>query len=353
MTLLDRTNTSGPSENRPSKNRPSKNGPSKNGRGSSPAGTSSPNERGRPEFGPRSARRLGTQRTGSIRSLLIALVLACATVATLDSQGGNSSPLDPARRVVGEVFGPVETGAAAVVGPIAAIPSWIRAQDSLRQQVDDLEADNASLRSDLASVDLDRNRLTEYEGLTATAKQAGYALVPSRVVAIGPAQSFSRTVTIDAGSRAGIVPDMTVVNNEGLVGRVLRVTRSTATVLLIIDGDSVVGGRLGTSLEAGFLRGRGVIGNDGRLDLELVDQTVVPAKDDVVSSWGSEAGAPYVADIPIGRVDGVFSNVRESTQRAVIEPFVDFSALDLVGVVVPSGTESDRAVVEADGTIAK
>jgi rod shape-determining protein MreC len=171
------------------------------------------------------------------------------------------------------------------------------------------------------------------------------------VVGIGPAQSFSRTITIDAGSRAGVTPDMTVVNNDGLVGRVLRVTRTTATVLLILDGDSVVGGRIGSSLEAGFLRGRGVLGDDGRLDLELVDETVVPAQDDVVVTWGSRDGAPYVAGIPIGRVTQVFTNLRETTKRAVIEPFVDFSSLDLVGVVVPSGTRSDRAVIEADGSI--
>jgi rod shape-determining protein MreC len=35
----------------------------------------------------------------------------------------------------------------------------------------------------------------------------------------------------------------------------------------------------------------------------------------------------------------------------VIEPFVDFGSLDLVGVVVPSGTTSDRALVESDGSV--
>ena len=99
-----------------------------------------------------------------------------------------------------------------------------------------------------------------------------------------------------------------------------------------------MGGRIGSSLEAGFLRGRGVLGDDGRLDLELVDDTVVPAKDDVVVTWGSEDGAPYVAGIPVGRVTQVFTNLRETSQRAVIEPYVDFCSLDLVGVVVPSGT---------------
>jgi rod shape-determining protein MreC len=142
---------------------------------------------------------------------------------------------------------------------------------------------------------------------------------------------------------------MTVVNNDGLVGRVLRVTRSTATVLLVVDANSVVGGRIGESMEVGALHGRGALGAEGRLDLELVDESVVPEKGDTVVTWGSDGGAPYVAGVPVGRVTSVYSSVRESSQRAVIDPFVDFGSLDLVGVVVPSGTASDRTVIEADG----
>jgi rod shape-determining protein MreC len=311
---------------------------------------------------PRSERRWrrGVRRTGarfdqpdrrSVRSLLVALVLACATLVTLDYHGGPDSPLEPARQAMGSIFGPVEDATARVVRPLTEVPGWFRTQDSLRHRITALESENARLRGQVATAGPDRNRLAEYDGLTRTARENGLALVPSRVVAMGPAQSFSRTVTIDAGTAAGVRPDMTVVNDDGLVGRVLRTTRTTATVLLILDGNSVVGARLGDSLEAGYLRGRGVIGNDGRLDLELVDDTVVPARGDVVVTWGSEDGAPYVAGVPVGQVTQVFANLRDQTQRAVIRPYVDFSALDVVGVVVPSGTRSDRAVIEADGSL--
>ena len=285
------------------------------------------------------------------RALLVALLLASASLITLDHQGGADSPVDPIRRAVGEVFGPVESATAAVVRPIAAVPDWFRSHDSLRAELTALEAENAELRSRVATSGYDRNRLEEYDGLTATAESLGHALVPARVVALGPSQSFSRTVTIDAGSDAGVRPDQTVLNNDGLVGRVLRVTRTTATVLLIIDSGSVVGGRIGESMEMGFLKGRGDLGDSGKLDLELVDQAEVPARHDTVVTWGSEGGAPYVAGVPVGEVTAVFSSVRETSQRAVIEPFVDFGALDLVGVVVPSGTASDRAVIEADGSL--
>jgi rod shape-determining protein MreC len=132
---------------------------------------------------------------------------------------------------------------------------------------------------------------------------------------------------------------------------VLRVSRTTDTVLLVLDSRSVVGGRIGSSMEVGFLSGRGVVGEDGRLDLELVDGAVTPARGDVVVTWGSHGGAPYVSGVPVGRVTQVFASLRDSSRRAVIEPYVDFTTLDVVGVVVPSGTTSDRAVIEADGSL--
>lgn len=285
------------------------------------------------------------------RALLVALVLASASLVTLDHQGGDDSPLEPARRAAGELFGPLESGAAAVVRPVRAVPEWFHSRGDLRAELSALESENAELRAKVATSDFDRNRLEEYDGLTTAAENIGYALVPARVVAVGPSQSFSRTVTIDAGSDAGLHADLTVVNDDGLVGRVLRVTRDTATVLLVIDAGSMVGGRVGSSMEMGFLEGRGAVGDAGLLDLELVDQAEVPAKHDVVVTWGSEGGAPYVSGVPVGRVTAVYSSLRETTQRAEIQPFVDFGALDLVGVVVPSGTTSDRAVVEADGSL--
>lgn len=285
------------------------------------------------------------------RSTLVALVLASVTLMVLDQQTGDSSPIEPVRAVAGEAFAPVETVTSTAVRPFTAVPTWFRSKDSLREEVRRLEAENASLRTEAATADHDANTLAQFEGLTAAAADLGRTLVPARVIGYGPAQSFSRTVTIDAGTAAGVRPDTTVVNADGLVGRVLRATEHRATVLLVVDPESIVGGRIGSSMEVGFLTGRGVLGREGRLDLELLDQSLVPAQGDTVLSWGSEGSGPYVRGVPVGRVTEVFESVREQRRRAVIEPFVDFSALDVVGVVVPADTPSDRAVVRADGKI--
>ena len=275
------------------------------------------------------------------------LVLACVVLMVLDGRAGAHSPLEPARSALGNVLGPAEQVADAAVRPFTRTTDFLRSQQSLRAEVSRLQARNDRLRAQLASTGVDRNRLAELDGLTRTARDTGYSLVAAQVIALGPAQSFGRTATIDAGSSSGVRADMTVVDNSGLVGRVVRVTRSTATVLLIVDRNSVVGGRLGSNLEIGTLRGRGDPDNTGRLDLQLVDNSVTPARGDTVVTWGSRNGVPYVAGIPIGRVVQVFSSPRESAKRAVIAPFVDFTSLDVVGVVVPRGTKGDRTVLSA------
>jgi len=280
----------------------------------------------------------------------VLLVLASLAVITLDARGGTRSPLEPVRSAVGDVLGPVETGSAAAVRPFTAVPDFFTTTNRMRRDLARLKAENSGLRTQLAGTAVARNRAAELDGLLSTARSTGYALVPARVVAMGPAQSFSRTVTIDAGTSSGVHPDLTVLNNDGLVGRVVRADRSTSTVLLLADQQSVVGGRLGSSMEIGFLRGRGQLGRAARLDLELVDDSVSPARNDAVVTWGSKGGTPYVAGIPIGRVSSVYSTPRQQSLHAVITPMVDFTSLDLVGVVVDQHTRSDRAVIKADGS---
>ena len=291
----------------------------------------------------------GRDRRGSSGVVVGVLVAASLTVITVDAASGESSPVDPARTVVGNVLGPVESTAAAAVRPMRETFAYFSNNNELRADVARLAAQNSKLRSEVEQTPLDRNRLAELDGLTKTANQTGYALVAARVVGMGPMQSFSRTVTIDAGTTSGVHKDMTVLNNDGLVGRVLSATRSTANVLLVLDTDSVVGGRLGSNNEIGFLRGRGVTGDRGRLDLDLVDNSVSPAKSDVVVTWGSQNGVPYVAGIPIGKVESVYSTPRELAKHAVIDPFVDFTSLDVVGVVVPRRTTGDRLVINGQG----
>src|SRR5699024_41692 len=124
-------------------------------------------------------------------------------------------------------------------------------------------------------------------------------------------------------------------------GRVLRVSRSNATVLLIVDRSSVVGARLGSNNELGMLRGDGSLSGAGRLKLTLTDPTVRPGKGDTVVTWGSNGRSPYGGGIPVGRVESVTASRLDQSATATVAPYVDFSALDLVAVV--TGTTGNDA----------
>ena len=278
------------------------------------------------------------------RTIVGLLVLASVTMLTLDARRGgpDGSPVDPLRSAVAAVLGPVEDGATAAFGPIDDLPRHFSDVGDLQRRNAELEQANAELTRQLRASDANAARTAELNGISELADTSGFDVVKAQVVAIGAAQSFSRTATIDAGTSSGVVPDLTVINADGLVGRVIQASRYTATVLLIVDSKSTVGGRLGDSMELGFLTGDGEIAGDGSLDLSLVDHTISPTVGDAVLSWGSRHGAPYVAGVPIGSVVSVHSSPAELTETARIEPYVDFSSLDVVGVVVSSARSSGQ-----------
>lgn len=276
--------------------------------------------------------------SGRSRAVLILLVLASVTIITLDARHDTSgSPVDPLRSAVGSVLGPVEDGASTALHPLTSIPEHFGDVDALRHDNAALQSRIDTLTTRLRAEQANKQRNVELDRIGTFAAVQDYDVVPAQVIAMGPAQSFSRTVTIDAGRQQGVVPDLTVINGEGLVGRVIAANATTSTVLLIVDRDSTVGGRLSRSMELGFLTGDGSLSGTGTLELSLVDHSVSPRVGDEVVSWGSHNHAPYLPGVPIGKVISVHSSPADLTQTAQIRPYVDFSSLDVVGVVVRAG----------------
>ncbi len=288
----------------------------------------------------------GGARSRKVPLLPVLLVLVALGVITVDA-AMDDSPAEPLRGVVGDVFGPVQSGLSSAARPLNAVGEFFTTVPGLRDENAALRAANAQLKAQLDTAGIDADRLAGLEIMRAVTRDAGLDVVAASVVGVGPAQSFSRTVTIDVGTVDGVTLDMTVLNADGLVGRVVRADRSTASVLLLIDADSVVGGRLGSSMELGFLAGNGDLSDQGRLSLTTIDSSVTAAVGDAVVTWGSRNGAPYLSGVPVGSVESVQSSPRDTSTVAIVAPFVDFSSLDQVFVVV--GSAPERAATQAEG----
>lgn len=276
--------------------------------------------------------------TRESRLLLVLLIAIAFALITVDIRKGEQSPMDSARRVAASAFGPVENGVAAAVDPVGNSIAAVRDSGVRHDRISRLEAENARLKRELGSSDRHRARSQELDRLLKTAGAGGYGLKGAQVIGIGAAQGFSWTVTLDAGRQDGIARDMTVINGDGLVGRVTTVSASTATVLLANDPDFSVGTRMEKSSELGFATGRG----GDSMTVQLLNGKAEVKKGDRIVTFGSRDDKPFVPGVPVGTVTKVDKTGGDLTRSVSVRPFVGFSKLDIVGVVVQPPREDPR-----------
>jgi rod shape-determining protein MreC len=276
--------------------------------------------------------------TRESRLLLVLLIAIAFALITVDIRGGAHSPLQGARQVAASAFGPVENGVASAVDPVGNAVAAVRDSGTRHDRISALQQQIIELKRKLGSDDRNRTRAHELDGLLRTAGAGQYGVKPAQIIGIGAAQGFSWTVTLDAGSDDGLTPDMTVLNGEGLVGRVTTVGPSTATVLLANDPDFTVGVRMEGSNELGFATGRG----GDTLSVQLLNGRAKVKKGDRLVTFGSQNNKPFVPGVPVGEVTKVERTTGSLTRTVQVRPFVHFSRLDLVGVVVEPPRKDPR-----------
>ncbi|MGW2488837.1 rod shape-determining protein MreC [Streptomyces sp. NPDC001606] len=276
--------------------------------------------------------------TKESRLLLVLLVAIAFALITVDIRGGRNSPVEGARQAAAAVFGPVENGMSSAVDPVGNAVSAIRDSGRRHTRLAALEKENAALKAKLGSDDRNRSRLNQLDKMLKIAGEGQYGIKGAQVIAIGSAQGFSWTITIDAGANDGIQRDMTVLNGDGLVGRVTTVGPDTATVLLANDPDFTVGTRMENSDELGFASGQG----DRPLRVQLLDAKAEVKKGDRLVTFGSQGDKPFVPGVPVGVVSRVDPSNGGLTRTVYVTPYVGFTKLDIVGVVVQAPKKDPR-----------
>lgn len=276
--------------------------------------------------------------------VLATLVVASLTFVILDLRGGDG-PFSSARAAVSSVLGGVQRVAATVFSPITGFSEWWSTQVDQSGQIRILSAENSQLKSELLSAENDIARAQELDELLRVASVGRYRIVPAEIISVGTAQDYSWTVTIDAGSIDGVEVDMTVINGDGLVGRVLKVYNSTSTVVLLVDPSSAVGGRVAGSQEIGIVSGTG---RQNSLQFQLLDPLGQVEAGDAIVTFGSKDGRPYAPGLPIGEVVDVSGTAGALARVATVSPYADVSRLSVVGVVVRPPREDPRDSVLPD-----
>lgn len=274
------------------------------------------------------------------RLFLLVFLALSILIITLDFRGGSGGPLERAKDVTAAIVAPIQRGLNAVTRPIGNFFSSIGDLANLRAENERLKAELDGIRSDVNEA---RNLTSENDELRRMLdleeSWASMDRVAAQVIADAPG-NFQWAVMIDKGSADGIKKDMAVITPEGLVGKILDVESSQATVLLLVDPNLGVGSTTEERRLTGIAYGRGE-GVDLSLQYVSKEETVAVGNRVMTSNYN---GRTFPPGIPIGYVSHVGGDQRASDFQIDVNPYVDFAKLNFVFVLLETGSGSQGSV---------
>lgn len=296
------------------------------------------------------ARSAGNRRRIWLRLAL--LVVTAIALLTLDARG-SGGVLDTTRGVVLDVLGPVRTFGDWVTGPI---------RNAWRGVVsyDDLEAENAQLRGELAEAEASVLRVGELErdrqellGLVGARDTARAIPRVTARVTDAPVSNFERTILLSKGRRDGIREGMPVESGHGLVGRVVEASTNWSRVELLTDPNFDAGIRIVRSGDDGLISGRGP-GRELEVSYIELETVVIPGETVVTSGFH---GSTFPAGLLVGTVTDVEPDAVRGAQLVTVHPAADLTRLRWVQVLLYEPDVSEPVIVDrepdpdpADGT---
>jgi rod shape-determining protein MreC len=272
-----------------------------------------------------------------LRRRIVVAVLLLLSVALLTAyfRESDSGVAHSVQSGVMTVVSPLQSGTATATKPFRDAWNWVGDLFSAKSQNKSLKKEVEQLRAGLAQELATQNENEQLRALLQFEKDhvfpGGVHLVTARVIDRSTSAWYS-TATVNAGSSDGVAVDDPVVNGQGLVGRVTKVTLNASQVMLVTDQESFVDAMIVPGNEKGSAQG--IVGGSvtGDVTLDYVDKSEkVKVGQDVVTSGRN--GSIFVKGIPIGTVESVGAQEVELYQSIAVKPFVDFRKLDIVAVI--------------------
>lgn len=225
------------------------------------------------------------------------------------------------------VQSPVTTITASVSNYFTSISTLRSAQsdnDILKQRIQELEVE-VKQKSDLTS---ENERLKAMLQLKETSK---YKVLTARIIGRDPSVWFDSSI-INRGSLDGVLLNMPVVTDGGLVGRVTAVSPLTAQVDLITYSKSGLGGIVGQIGESNAL---GVVVGTSKKD--LLEMKYVPGSIDVqigqaVFTTGQDGIFP--PGLKVGEIVNIVTGSATTPHMIQIRPAAKLNSMQEVGVLL-------------------
>jgi rod shape-determining protein MreC len=181
---------------------------------------------------------------------------------------------------------------------------------------------------------------TQFQQLLAYQETSPLRTLPARIIGRN-ASNWYRSMIINKGARDGIHPEMGVITDAGVVGRVVRVNPTTAIVLLLSDPNVAITGMIQNTRDEGIIQGT----PQGIIHMKyLPPLSSVHPGDSVVTSGLT---GDFPRGLQIGWIQQVTKADTDLFQLGEIDPIVDFSKLEGVLVITSFQTSLHESLPKA------
>lgn len=275
------------------------------------------------------------RQSAGLRPFIVLCVIS-VLLLTFSIREGDAGIIHAARSVVMTVTTPVRYLGSVIAAPFNAVGNIASNLTASPATLSDLEAENEELRAkvaELSEAQATAERLESLLGLQST-----YSLQSTAARIIGESgDAWSRTVTIDKGSADGLAINMPVCNAAGIIGQIIEVSPTTATVRLVTDENSGISAMVQSTRAQGILQGQ----PDGTLRLEYVTVDSDVKEGDIIVSSG--LGGVYPKGLPLGVVSSVDRPDNASYYTIVVTPASSETENNEEVLVITSLTDEQRA----------
>lgn len=249
------------------------------------------------------------------RVLLLVIALFFAALTFFSMQMRRREKTSPFERQFLSSTAPLQAG---IVSAAALFGSGSDATERL-------DAENRQLRSRLVELEEYRLENVRLKGLLDFRSGLGAEAIVARVIGVD-ATNWFQTITIDKGTEQGLREGMAVINQHGVVGRIVKCAARSARVLLLIDASSAVATLVERTRTRSVCRGSG---SSLVLDYVALPEDVQPG--DVIVTSG--LGGVFPKGLPVGTVKSVVRGGFSMFQTIEVASAVDFSRIEEVLVL--------------------
>ena len=287
----------------------------------------------------RSAQEQRRTRLARRRVLFSALVLLVVAAIVFFLVLRNSSEISIAENGIGSLFSRIQSVFTGAANGVRQFTQRWRDFDKLEADYQALSIENQQLSLQLQSAqEAVRENERLQNALDARSRYEALDPIFARVIAREPGQWFE-TFSINRGKNDGVNAGMSVVNGDGLIGRVYEAGMNYAKVIAIIDSRSAVACMVQSTRDNGIMRGRvAASSSDAQCFVYYLPNLNSIMPGDAVITSGTDSLFPK--GLHIGTVTAVSMDAGSDGSYAVVTPSVDFRHIEEVFVL--------REVIETD-----